>query len=82
MLNGKECVVELLCENTLMNSIVDRFGAQVHTEIVDGTHFKAKVTVDLSNTFYGWVFASAGKMRIQSPPEAVDGFCDMLSKYN
>lgn len=82
MLNGKACEVELLCENTLMNSIIDRFGEQVHTEIVDGIHFKAKVMVDLSTTFYGWVFASAGKMRIQSPPEAVDGFATMLRKYN
>lgn len=82
MLNGKECEVELLCENALMNSIIDRFGEQVHTEIVDGMHFMAKVTVDLSSTFYGWVFASAGKMRIQSPPEAAEGFAATLGNYN
>lgn len=81
MLNGKECEVELLCENALMNSIIDRFGDQVRTKIIDEAHFTATVTVDLSNTFYGWVFASAGKMRIESPKEAVDGFAAMLDKY-
>lgn len=81
MLDGKECHVKLLCENALMNSIVDRFGEGVLTHITDDTHFTADVTVDLSNTFYGWVFASAGKMRIIEPPEAVEGFQKMLAAF-
>lgn len=81
MLGGKECEVELLCENALMNSIIDRFGEQVHTEIVDVMRFKATVMVGLSSNFYGWVFASAGKMRIQSPSEAVEGFAAILGKF-
>ena len=39
MLGGKECRVRLLCENVLMNSIIDRFGENVHTEIADDSHF-------------------------------------------
>ncbi len=81
MLDGKKCRVKLLCENGLMNSIIDRFGENADTQIQDSAHFTADVTVDLSNTFYGWVFASAGKMRILEPQEAVDGFTQMLNSF-
>lgn len=74
MLNGKECKVKLICENILMNSIIDRFGESVPTQAVDRTHFSVEVTVDLSNNFYGWIFASAGKMKIVEPAEAMAGF--------
>lgn len=81
MLNGKECLVTLLCENILMNSIIDRFGEDVPVQTVDADHFTAQVTVDLSSNFYGWVFASAGKMKITGPQEAVEGFREMLESF-
>lgn len=81
MLGGKDCEVELLCQNELMGNIIDRFGEQVPTEIVDENHFKVTVTVALSNNFYGWVFASAGKIQILSPPEAIAEFRQLLSHY-
>lgn len=81
MLNGKEYSVTLLCENILMNSIIDRFGEDVPVQTVDADHFSAKVTVDLSNNFYGWVFASAGKMKITAPKEAVEGFREVLESF-
>ena len=82
MLNGEECKVRLLCENLLMNSIIDRFGEDVSTQIVDESHFSVEVTVNLSSNFYGWVFASGGKMRITAPQEAVDGFQRMLESFS
>lgn len=47
-------------------------------QIVDENHFTVEATVDLSSNFYGWVFASGGKMRIMASPEAVDSFQRML----
>ena len=78
MLNGRTCRITLLCENPLMNSIIDRFGEDAPTQIVDKSHFTVEATVDLSSNFYGWVFASGGKMKITAPQEAVDGFQRML----
>ena len=82
MLNGEECKVRLLCENLLMNSIIDRFGEDVATQVVDDNHFSVEATVDLSSNFYGWVFASAGKMRIVEPQEAVKGFHRMMESFS
>lgn len=81
MLGGRDCEVELLCQNDLMGNIIDRFGELVPTEIVDENHFKVTVTVALSNNFYGWVFASAGNIQILSPPEAITEFRQLLSHY-
>lgn len=81
MLGGRDCEVELLCGNDLMGNIIDRFGGEVHTKIMDEGHFKITVTVALSNNFYGWVFASAGNIQIISPPEAIEEFRRLLSHY-
>lgn len=81
MFGGRDCEVELLCENDLMGNIIDRFGKNVQTEIVDDSHFKVTVTVALSNNFYGWVFASAGSIQILSPPEAMEEFHQILTRY-
>ena len=81
MLSGTAREVELLVENALMNSIIDRFGEKVKTEIVDDDHFKVIVTVSLSSTFYGWLFASKGKIRILRPKEAIDEFHYIIDQY-
>jgi len=81
MMNGETCEVELLCENKLMSSIIDKFGDDVKTEIVDEGHFKAIVDVDLSGNFYGWVFASKGKMQIIAPGKVKDEFQTIVDAY-
>lgn len=81
MMNGALCRVELLCENKLMSSIIDKFGSDVQTEIVDEEHFKSIVDVNLSGNFYGWIIASSGKMRIIAPGGAVDEFNKIVSIY-
>ncbi len=81
MYKGPSYDVTLICENALMNSIVDRFGENVHTEIADDEHFIVKTTVALSHIFYGWIFASGGKMRIIAPQAAVDRFNEVLDNF-
>lgn len=79
---GEEAKVELLCENALMGSIIDRFGEDVSVQIVDKEHFRVTATVALSNNFYGWVFASGGKMRILEPEKAQAQFNNILGNFS
>ena len=81
MLHGDKCIVTLLCQNDLINSIIDRFGVDVKTTVVDDNHFTVTVPVNLSNIFYGWVFSSAGKMKIIKPQNAIDEFQVILERY-
>lgn len=81
MYEGTESEITLLCENELMTYVIDRFGESVPVTPSDENHFSATVKVSLSQTFYGWVFSFGGKMKIQAPQEAVDGFQNLLQKF-
>lgn len=67
MYDGADCTVELKCENSLMDDIVDRFGEQIQTGRYDSSHFTARVQVSVSPTFYAWVFTYGGQIEILSP---------------
>ena len=71
--------VELLCDNEVMRSVVDRFGEDVQTEVVDAGHFKATVEVAPSPPFYSWVFTFCGKIQILRPADVLDEMKDMSS---
>ena len=66
------CTVELLCENEVMRSVIDRFGEEVSTVTADDGHFKAIVEVAPSPPFFAWVFTFCGKIRILGPAEVLD----------
>ena len=53
----------------------------VDVEPVDDEYFRAKVEVPLTGTFFGWVFASAGAMRIIGNEKAVAEFKQLLQQY-
>lgn len=81
MYEGTERAIALLCENELMTYVIDRFGESVPVTPADEDHFSATVKVSLSQTFYRWVFSFGGRMKIQAPQEAVDGFQNLLQKF-
>lgn len=66
--------VSLLCENSLMKHLIDHFGMDVETETVDDNHFRARVLVCTSPTFYRWVFGWCGRMKIESPAFVLDEY--------
>jgi predicted DNA-binding transcriptional regulator YafY len=74
MYDGELRDVTLLCENELMDSVVDRFGEDFELHMADANNFTAKVRVAASPTFYGWVFLFGGRMKITAPPDVADGF--------
>ena len=80
MFSGEETTVELECDTALMKYVIDRFGIDVETEELLEDKFLAKVPVDLSPTFYGWVFQFGGGIRIIGPEEALEGFGKLLEK--
>lgn len=67
MFDGEPQEVELLCDNELMKSVIDKFGENIKTERVSDEQFKAMVNVSTSKTFYAWCFRFAGQMKILKP---------------
>ena len=72
--------VILKCQNELMKSVIDRFGLNFETEIIDDNHFSAVVEVSASPTFYGWVFSFGGRMKIVAPDSALDEYRELAKK--
>lgn len=48
--------VELICDNDVMDSIIDRFGEDVTTYANDMTSFRAIINIAVSNIFYSLLF--------------------------
>jgi len=69
----------LLCENSVMRSVIDRFGEYVKTEAVDKEHFHAIVDVAPSPPFFAWVFTFGGKIRIIEPEQVALKMREMAS---
>ena len=55
MFSGEKVLVDLRCDNSLMKTMVDRFGEDVTTLAYDMTSFRVQTEVSASPTFFGWV---------------------------
>ena len=72
--------VELICDNSVMDYIVDRFGDEVETAPLDDNTFQASVDVAVSKPFFGWVFGFDGKIKIAGPEDVKNEYEAMLRK--
>ena len=70
--------VQLYCHVSVMKYLIDKFGSDFETVVVDDEHFKATVSVCTSTTFYSWVFGFNGKIKIMGPVQIVDDYKQML----
>lgn len=80
MFDEETRTVTLRCENSLMKSIIDRFGTKVKTTIADAESFTADVEVSVSPTFFGWVVGFGGKMDIVYPRDVSERFTSVLRR--
>jgi len=74
MYDGPVRDVTLRCENDMMRHIIDRFGEDVNTEVMDAGHFAAHVRVPASPTFFAWVFTFGGGIRITAPEDVANEY--------
>lgn len=74
MFGGTEEVVRLLCRNELIGVMLDRFGREVSVCPVEDSHFSISVRVNVSQHFFGWLFALGTGGRIEGPDRVVEQF--------
>ena len=80
MFSGEKVLVDLRCDNSLMKTMVDRFGEDVTTLAYDMTSFRVQTEVSASLTFFGWVFGFNGKVQILAPENLKEQYRQMLTK--
>lgn len=81
MYHGEPCRVTLHCIPRLSNVIYDRFGEDIQIYPEEDHSFRVTVKVQLSNTFYGWLFGLGSGVQILDPPEAVIGYQKLLNEH-
>lgn len=80
LFDSEHAQVELLCENTMMNTVLDHFGDKVKPIEADKEHFSFSAEVSVSPTFFAWVFQFGGKIQIKGPQYVIDSYHELLSK--
>lgn len=78
--SGFEQTVTMRCKNENMRSVIDKFGEDIKVDVIDMEHFTAKVQVQPSQTFYGWVFTFCGDIEIVEPKEVREEFFSIARK--
>ena len=78
MFEGDVVEVDLRCDNSLMKTIVDKFGEDVTTLAYDMNSFRVITDVAASPTFYGWVFGFSGKIQILGPENVKEEYKKMV----
>jgi len=80
MFGGEEKRVSIRFVNSLLDSVVERFGFGAETFYVpDGEkHFVITTDIEISDQFYGWICGFRKKAVIVSPPDVVADFQNFL----
>lgn len=81
MYSGEVERVELLCENKMMNPVIDKFGEDVFVAKADDEHFKVVANVSTSPTFFAWVFTFGGRIKITAPESVRGKFNEMIKSF-
>ena len=80
MYHGTEEEVQMLFTKDMMDTVIDKFGKDVKTEIVDSDHFRVTAPVSVSPQFYGWIFGLGDNVMIEYPLSVAKQMMDMLKE--
>ena len=80
MFNGEPKTISLIVDGEVMSSIVDRFGSDVESHALDGSHARVYARVKVSDVFYGWLAQFGTKVRVEKPRSVVQGYAEYLQR--
>ncbi len=71
MYSGEPKPIELICENEILEVILDRFGENVKIQKYDEKHFLLKTNAAVSDGLTKWVVQFGGKIKVKSPNDLI-----------
>ena len=80
MYNAPRREVELVCDNGVMDAIIDRFGPDVETYACDQQNFRVIAEVAVGTVFFNWIFGFNGKVKIKAPEDVKEQYKDQVFK--
>ncbi len=78
MYNSEERDVELICDNSTMDSLIDHFGVDIPVSKYNENAFKTTVRTAVSPIFMRWVFGFSGEIRIVGPADVKTKYAKMV----
>ena len=72
--------VELVCNNGVMDAIIDRFGPDVETYACDQQHFRVITEVAIGTVFFNWIFGFGGLVKIKAPEDVKQQYRNQVLK--
>lgn len=82
MFGGNEEKVKLVCRNELVGVMIDRFGKEIPLHPVDEHTFTMTVQVNVSQQFFGWLFALGDGVKIEGPDVVAEQFKRHMQKIS
>ena len=80
MYNAPRREVELICDNGVMDAIIDQFGPNVETYACDQQNFRVIAEIAVGKVFFNWIFGSEGKVRIKAPEDVKQQYKNQVLK--
>ncbi len=80
MYNDDRKRVELICQNDVMDAIIDKFSKDVDVMENDESSFRIIVYTSVGHIFFSWVFGFGGKVSIKAPEEVRAEYATMVKK--
>lgn len=80
MYNGDRKHIELVCQNDVMDAIIDKFSKDIEVLENDETSFRIEIYTSVGNIFYSWIFGFGGKVSIKEPKEVKAEYATMVKK--
>ena len=72
MFTGEECTVTFEADNSLIDTVLDKFGFDTRLSARGENTFRFSATVQFSPVFLGWCCSFGDRLRVMGPKSAVD----------
>ena len=71
MFKGEECDVTFEADNSLIDTVLDKFGFDTHLSAVGEHTFRFTATVQVSPVFFGWCCSFGEKLKVVGPERII-----------
>lgn len=72
MYSGEQKPVEFVCNNELLETMLDRFGENVRIQKLDKSHFILRTNAAVSDGLAAWVVQFGGRVTVRIPKELIN----------
>lgn len=71
MFSGEAKPIELICENDLLEVMLDRFGEKTKTQKYDDKSFSLRTNAAVSEGLVSWILQYGGRIKVKSPNDLI-----------